>query len=204
MYQLLIGLIALIPVLALALGLIYFYLAFHRQKEEILATRAERLRRSHTFHYDANGNPEIIRNPETLALQIPPTGNPAYPATIIVRDSTQKTIKQEPERPLLLNINGGQRVANYGIEGEVIEASESFAETKVEPKLPISEAETRLYVENCIEKGIGKLDAARAISINPGGNKSYKAFDALWLSVVATKHVSPYLNQSSSTKEKLF
>lgn len=183
MYNLLLGLIGIIPVLAIALGLVYFWLAFHKEKERIAATRAERLRRSTTFIYDKNGNPEFIYNPATNTLIIPPTGNSPYSPTILIRDSLQRNVRADKERPLLINVNGGNSPTNQGIEGEVLEADEISGEISDEAKLPISEGEKRLYIENCLEKGIGKTVAARAIGIKPGDNKSYNDFSTLWSQV---------------------
>lgn len=197
LYSLLIGLIALIPVLGLCLGLVYFWLAFHREKEKIAATRAERYRRSTTFNYDPNGNPEYIYDPSTGALIIPPTGNSSFAPTILIRDSLQRNVKPDKEQPLLININGGQKVANSSVEGEVISSEDFNPEASTEPKLPASEGELREYISDCIDRGVKMTPAARAIQLKAGDNKPYNSFKALWESIVATKHVPSYLNQSS-------
>lgn len=199
-YNILLGLIALIPVLALALGLVYFWLDFHRQKEKIHATRAERYRRSTTFNYDPNGNPEFIYDPSTGALIIPPSGNSPYAPTVLIRDSLQRNVKADKEQPLLININGGQKVANTGSEGELISTEYFNPEVSSEPKLPVSDGEITKYIEKCIEEKIPMTRSAKEIGINPGDNKPYNSFKAIWASIVATKHVPSYLNQSSSTE----
>lgn len=174
--------VVLIPLIGFALG---GYYLLHQMQQDILDRQALRARKSHTFHYDANGNPEIIRDPHSLALQIPPTGNAPFAPTILIRDSTQRNIKTDPERPMLYNISQRSKASDGNKTIEQLEAEVIEAETSIEPKLPSSEGETRLYIENCIKEGIPMTTAARAIQIKPGDNKPYKAFTSLWSSVVA-------------------
>jgi hypothetical protein len=184
MLTILLGLLALILPVGFALGV---YFLIHLHNEEILDRRATRYRNRTTYTYDPNGNPQFIYDATTGDLLIPPTGNTGFSPTILIRDSSQRNIKSDTERPMLININGGQKATRIAAQGEVISSEDVETEISVEPKLPVSEGETLLYIENCIEKGIGKLDAARAIGIRPGDNKPYKAFCSLWSTVVANK-----------------
>ena len=191
MYLMLLGLFALIFALGIALCLVQFWLDFHKQREQIAATRARRYRRATTFHYDQNGNPEYIYNPETETLIIPPTGNQAFSPTILIRDSIQRNIKADKDQPILYNIPQRAKSLNGDKTIEMLEAEVLEPEISDVPKLPISEGEKADYIRKCIKEGIGLVDAARAININPGGSKAYKAFADLWATIVARKDIGP-------------
>src|SRR5207237_5392141 len=130
---------------------------------------------------------EIIRNKETHALQIPPTGNSPFAPTILFRDSVQRNIKADPERPILYNIPQPSKRSNDAKTVEDLQAELFQAEISARPKLPISEGEMRLYIENCLQEGVKITRAAKEIDIHPGEGKEYLAFKSLWASVVATK-----------------
>lgn len=187
MYLMLLGLFALIFALGIALCIIQFWLDFHKQREQIAVTRAHRYRRATTFHYDQNGNPEYIYNPETETLIIPPTGNQAFAPTILIRDSIQRNLKADKDQPILYNIPQRAKSLNGDKTIEMLEAEIMGPEISDERKLPISEGEKAIYIRKCLEEGIGIVDAAKGIGINPGGSKAYKAFTDLWSTIVATK-----------------
>jgi hypothetical protein len=182
--------VVLIPLLGFVLG---GYYLLHLMQQDILDRQARRMRRSHTFHYDANGNPEIIRDAQTFELQIPPTGNSPFAPTIMIRDSIQRNIKADPERPMLYNIPQPSKASDGTKTIEQLETEALEAEISARPKLPISEGEKRLYIERCLEEGVKITRAAKEININPGEGKEYLAFKSLWASVVATKNNPHYL-----------
>lgn len=188
MLTILLGLLALILPVGFALGV---YFLIHLHNEEILDRRANRYRNRTTYNYDANGNPQFIYNPETEALIIPPSGNPAYAPTIMIRDSVQRNIKSDPAQAVLYNISRKTESLNDGKTIEDIEKEAETSETSTDLKLPNSEGETLKYIDKCIEEGVAMTRAARAIGINPGENKPYLAFKSLWSTRVARKDISP-------------
>lgn len=191
LYSLLIGLIGLIPLLGLALGLIYFFFEFHNKRQDIFDRQAKRRKYMTTYNFDQNGNPQYYFDEATGTVFLPQPGNEPFAPTVIIRDATQqRVVAPKSERSINWTYTAGFTPATttdpQQIEGEVISS-----EPQLEPKLPNSVAEFENYIAECLDRGVKMTPAATAIGIAAGDNKKYNSFKALWSTVVATKDKGP-------------